>query len=240
MLVGPDGGALDRPSLTLQLLMVAGAVCLFLVPSVPSWHGDPERHALAVATIPVAVVLLAAYVGFTAYGLRRHRRLHLESGEEAAPGWSLGTALGALAAATVVTAFVSEILVHSLHSFAHAAGLSEFFVAAVIVAIVGNAAEHGGAVVIAHRGKLDLASEIAVSSSAQVALLVTPAVALLSWAVGKPLPLSFRAVELLAMGGAATAVTVMIRDARSHRWEGAVLIGAYLGVVLLFLAAGDR
>ena len=73
----------------------------------------------------------------------------------------------------------------------------------MIVAIVGNAAEHGGAIVIASRGKLPLASEIAVSSSAQVALFVTPAVALLSWVVKPALPLSFRPIELAAMGGAA-------------------------------------
>ena len=75
---------------------------------------------------------------------------------------------------------MSEILVHSLDAFAKAVGASEFFIAAVIVAIVGNAAEHGGAVVIARAGKMKLASEIALSSSAQVALLVTPAVMLLS------------------------------------------------------------
>jgi Ca2+:H+ antiporter len=110
----------------------------------------------------------------------------------------------------------------------------------VIVAIVGNAAEHGGAVIIAHRGKMDLASEIAISSSAQVALFVTPVVALLSWALGKPLPLTFRPVELIAMGAAAVGVGVVIRDGRSHRWEGALLVGCYAAVVVLFFIAGDR
>ena len=59
------------------------------MPSVPSWHGDPNRHELAVLTVPVAIVLLLAYVVFTGYGLRRHRRLHRESGVEAKEGWSL-------------------------------------------------------------------------------------------------------------------------------------------------------
>src|SRR5207245_2779987 len=104
--------------------------------------------------------------------------------------------------ATVATAFVSEILVHSLDAFAHAVGASEFFVAAVIVAIVGNAAEHGGAVVIARAGKMELASEIAISSSAQVALLVTPAVMLLSLFFAHQLPLTFRWEEAVAMAGA--------------------------------------
>ena len=110
-----------------------------------------------------------------------------ERAEPRAAAWSLPLALAALGVATVATAFVSEILVHSLDAFAHAVGASEFFIAAVIVAIVGNAAEHGGAIVIARAGKMKLASEIAISSSAQVALLVTPGVMLLSLFFSHPL-----------------------------------------------------
>jgi Ca2+:H+ antiporter len=152
----------------------------------------------------------------------------------------LPVALVALAAATVVTAVISEILVHSLHAFAAAAGLSEFFIAAVIVAIVGNAAEHGGAIVIARRGKLRLATEIAVSSSAQVALLVTPAVALLSWLVKPALPLTFRPVELAAMGGSALICAVLLRSGRPSRWEGGFLVALYAVAAVGFLLAGDR
>ncbi|MFL5921400.1 MAG: calcium/proton exchanger [Gaiellaceae bacterium] len=234
------GNALDRFSLLLQLGLVMGAVLLFLVPSVPGWSGDPERHSLAVATIPVSIVLLLVYVGATLTSLRRHKRLHEESGEQAGEGWSLPLALAALGAATVVTALISETLVHSLDTFAHDAGLSEFFIAAVIVAIVGNAAEHGGAIVIAHRGKLPLATEIAVSSSAQVALLVTPVVALLSWLVTPALPLSFRPVELAAMGGAAALVALVLADGRGRRVEGYVLIAVYVAVAAGFYVAGDR
>ena len=232
---------LDRVSLLLQLGLVLVASAAFLIPSVPSWTGDPERHALAVVTIPVAVVLLLLYLIVTARGLRRHARLHEESGEEAGEeGWSLAVALMTLGAATVVTALISETLVHSLHTFAHAVGLSEFFTAAVIVAIVGNAAEHGGAIVIAHRGNLPLATEIAVSSSAQVALLVTPVVALLSWLIRPALPLSFRPVELAAMGGAAALVALLLADGRGRRWEGWLLVAVYAGVAVGFFAAGDR
>src|SRR5207245_4975693 len=110
----------------------------------------------------------------------------------AAEAWSLERALLALAAATALTALVSEILVHSLKGFGESAGLSQFFIATVIVAIVGNAAEHGGAIVIALRGTMGLATEIAVTSSAQVALFVVPAVALRSFAVGLGVALSFR------------------------------------------------
>ncbi|HSB39331.1 MAG TPA: calcium/proton exchanger [Gaiellaceae bacterium] len=234
------GKPLDRFSLLLQLGLVLGAVALFLVPSVPGWTGDPERHSLAVVTIPVAVVLLALYAGVTLHSLRRHKRLHEESGHEASGGWSLPVSLGALGAATLVTALISETLVHSLDAFAKSAGISEFFISAVIVAIVGNSAEHGGAIVIAHRGKLPLATEIAVSSSAQVALLVTPAVALLSWLVRPALPLTFRPIELAAMGGAAALVAFVLADGRGRRWEGFFLVAVYVGVAAGFWVAGDR
>jgi Ca2+:H+ antiporter len=239
LLLGPDKARLDRDSLLAQLGLVLVAVLAFLVPSVPGFHGDPERHSLAVTGIPVSLVLLTVYAGVTVANLRRHRRLHAASGE-IATGWSLPRALVALAIATAATAVISEILVHSLDSFAKAAGLSQFFVAAVIVAIVGNAAEHGGAVVIARRGNVKLATEIAVSSSAQVALLVTPAVALLSFVVTPALALAFRPIELGAMGAGAITVWIVIRDGRSRRWEGALLVAVYLAVVGGFLAAGDR
>jgi Ca2+:H+ antiporter len=237
---GEGGKPLDRFSILLQLGLVLVAVLVFLVPSVPGWTGDAERHSLAVLSIPVAIVLLLVYAATTIRGLRRHKRLHAESGATAGEGWSLPVALGVLAAATVVTALISETLVHSLHSFAESAGLSQFFIAAVIVAIVGNAAEHGGAIVIASRGKLPLATEIAVSSSAQVALFVTPAIALLSWVVKPALPLSFRPIELATMGGAALLVGFVLADGRGRRWEGFMLVAVYVGVALAFLAAGDR
>ena len=142
-----------------------------------------------------------------------------------------------MAATGIVT---SEILVHSLDAFAKAAGLSEFFISIVIVAVVGNAAEHGGAVVIARKGKMKLATQIAITSSAQVGLLVLPVVMLISFAFSHPLTLAFRQVELAAMGIAAVFVAFVIRDGRGRRWEGALLMAVYGGFVAWFLAAGDR
>jgi Ca2+:H+ antiporter len=241
IVLGPRTAALDRRSLLVQLALVAVAVLVFFAPAIPGWHGDPERHSLALATLPVAIALLALYLVRTTVMLRRQRRIHAESGREAEAGtWSLPLSLAALGLATAATAVISEILVHSLKAFAEAASLSQFFIATVIVAIVGNAAEHGGAVVIAHRGKMKLASEIAVSSSAQVALFVVPVVTLLSWVVRPALPLSFRPIELATMGGAAALVTFAALDGRSRRWEGWLLIAAYAAVAYGFFAAGDR
>jgi Ca2+:H+ antiporter len=236
LVLGPDNARLNRGSLLMQLGLVFLAVLLLLIPSIPGWHGDPDRHSLALLSIGPAVALLGIYLVVTTIDLRR-RTPHERSNHE---GWSLPVSLLALGAATVATAVVSEILVHSLQAFAKAANLSQFFIAAVIVAIVGNAAEHGGAVIIARRGKMELATEIAISSSAQVGLLVIPVVALVSFAFAHPLSLAFRPIELTAMGGSALFVGFVIRDGRSRRWEGVLLIAVYAAFVVWFLAAGDR
>jgi Ca2+:H+ antiporter len=172
-------GEIDRPSSFLALALVAGTTLLLLIPSIPGWEGDPERDELVKLSIPVSVVLLIAYVVLTWYSLRRHAALHIASDAEIT-GWSLRLALLVLGLATVVTALVAEILVGSIDKFAEDSGLSEFFLAAVVIAIVGNAAEHGGAVVVAARGKIKLAAEIALASSAQVAVFLIPAVCLLA------------------------------------------------------------
>jgi Ca2+:H+ antiporter len=236
LVLGKDNAELDRRSLLSQLGLVIVAVVLLLIPSVPGWHGNPNRHSLAVLSVGPAIVLLGLYLAVTIADLRR-RPAHEVTDSS---GWSLRMALVILGAATAATAVISEILVHSLQAFAEAANLSEFFIAIVIVAIVGNAAEHGGAVVIARRGKMKLATEIAISSSAQVGLLVIPVVTLASFASEHPLSLAFRPIELVAMGAAALFVGFVIRDGRARRWEGALLIAVYGGFVVWFLSAGDR
>jgi len=231
-------GQLDRYSSFLSFGLLGVATLLFLVPAVPGWEGDPDRHSLAVLSLPVSIVLLTIYVVVTWFSLRRHRALHVSSDDEI-DAWSLRSALGALAVATIATALVAEILVGSLEAFADKAGLSDFFVAAVVVAIVGNAAEHGGAVLVAHRGKIALAGEIALSSAAQVAVFLIPAVALLSWLL-EPLALSFRPVEIAALGGSVLFTAIVLFDGRSSRVRGALLLAGYAVVVVAFLAAGDR
>jgi Ca2+:H+ antiporter len=232
-------GELDRWSTFVSLSLVALATLLVLVPAIPGFDGDPERHALAVASLPVSGVLLAVYLGVTWYSLRRHHDLHVSAESPAMEAWSLKLALAALAAATVVTALVVEGLVSSIEAFGEAVGLSDFFLAAIIVAIVGNAAEHGGAVVVAARGKIKLAAEIALASSAQVAVFLVPLVAVLSWAI-EPLPLSFRPVEVAALGGATAFVAAMLAQGRSSRARGVALLAGYLGIAIAFYVSGDR
>jgi Ca2+:H+ antiporter len=225
-------GRLDARSIRFQLGGLGIAVALLLAPSIPGWHGSPNRDTLMLVSIPVAIALLGFYLFLTIKNLRIHRET--EHGGASAHAWSFRASLVALSIATVATALVSEVLVHSLTDFGHAVGLSEFFIAAVIVAIVGNAAEHGGAIVIARRGNTTLATEIAITSSLQVAVFVAPAVALLSLLFEHHLTLAFRPVEIATMAGATAVAWVVTRDGWSKRWEGYLLVGCYLGAVAAY------
>jgi Ca2+:H+ antiporter len=171
----------------------------------------------------------------TRYSLRRQRRL----AEPGTGGWPLRVAIGVLGLATLVTAFVTETLVGTLQTFAERAHLSDFFVAAVIVAIVGNATEHGSAVLLARRGRVQLAVEIPLASSAQIAGTLIPLVVLISWAFD-PFALSFRPVELFAIAIAATLPALLLRSGETSRFRGAVLLAAYAVLVVVFYLVGDR
>ena len=231
-------GEIDRPSSFLSIGLVGLTTLLLLIPSVPGWDGDPERDEIVALSIPVSVVLLVIYLVFTWYSLRRHASLHVASDEEI-QAWSFRSSLVVLGLATVVTALVAEILVGSIDKFAADSGLSEFFLAAVVIAIVGNAAEHGGAVVVAARGKIKLAAEIALASSAQVAVFLIPAVTLLALLI-EPLALSMRMVEIAALAFSVLVTAVLLADGRSSRPKGAALIVAYAAVAFAFYQAGER
>ena len=150
------------------------------------------------------------------------------------PRRSLRRSLATLGAAAAATAVVAELLVGSIEHFARTLRLGEFFVAAVIVAMVGNAAEHGGAVLIAARGEIKLASEIALESAAQVAAGLIPAV---SW-LFNPFPLAFRPVELGALAGSVALVVLLLARGRASRGRGAAMVLAYVGAAAAFFFRG--
>ena len=238
LLFGPRG-ELDRASCFTSLALVGFATLVFLIPGVPGWTGDPDRHSLAVASIAPSIVLLVVYVGVTWYSLRRHRVTHVSDEAEEMRAWPFSLSMLVLGLATLLTAFIAEIVVHTIHDFAERAHLSDFFVAAVIVAIVGNAAEHGGAIVVAYRGRIRLAAEIALASSAQVAVFLISVVALVAWLID-PLALSFRPVELGALAGSTVLVGALLADGRSGKAKGTLLVVAYVAIAVAFFLSGDR
>ena len=201
----------SRSLVELRLLALMVFPALFLIPSIPGWTGD-SRASLTRGRV-------SSRRDRPAPRLRR-RSPSTRSGattsctSRTSPG-DEGLVVQDLTARPRTRdghdRSRGEILVGSIETFAEKAGLSDFFVAAVIVAIVGNAAEHGGAVIVAARGKIKLAAEIALSSSAQVAVFLVPAVAILSWAID-PLALSFRQIELAALAGALFFTALVLAD----------------------------
>jgi Ca2+:H+ antiporter len=240
-------GPIDRRSAYLSLGLVGFATLLVLAAAAPGFHGDENRRSLAELSVLISILLLAVCAVVTRYALRRHRQLGLSAepgpgssstGGAGPAGWGLPAALAVLGAATALTALVSETLVNTLQAFAAAAHLPEFFVAVVIVAIVGNATEHGSAIMLARRGRVKLATEIPLASGAQIAGLVIPLIALISWG-WRPLTLSFRPVELTALAVAAALPALVLRSGRTTRLSGAILLSAYSVLAVTSYLVGD-
>jgi Ca2+:H+ antiporter len=160
-------------------------------------YGSTVEHL----SLAVAIVLIATYVLGLFFSLKTHRDIfNPEYEDEDTWGWSVRTSVIALAIAGVLVGVMSEVLVGSITEASETAGLSEFFIGVIVVAIVGNAAEHWVAVLVATKDKMDLAVNIAVGSSAQVALFVAPVLVLASLVVGPgPLALVFNGFELGAL-----------------------------------------
>ncbi len=191
-------------------------------------------------SLGVALVLLVSYAAGLWFSLRTHRAVFNPYGgedEEEAHHWPVKRAAIYLALAAVAVGVMSEILVGSISEASEDIGLSEFFVGVFIVAIVGNAAEHWVAVLVAAKDKMDLAVNIAIGSSAQIALFVAPVLVLLSFVVGDdPMALVFNGYELGALLFAVLIANLVTQDGESNWFEGVQLLSLYavLGLVFYF------
>jgi Ca2+:H+ antiporter len=188
----------------------------------------------------VAIILLLSYAAGLLFSLRSHVHLfNAEHEEEDHVGepWSVRTAIITLAVAGVAVGLMSEILVGSIEAASEGIGVSEFFVGLIVVAIVGNAAEHWVAIYFASKDRMGLSVNIAVGSSAQIALFVAPVLVLLSFVVGpNPMALVFNGYELGAVVLALLIANLTIADGESTWYEGLQLLAVYavLGVVFFF------
>jgi Ca2+:H+ antiporter len=188
----------------------------------------------------VAIILLLSYAGGLMFSLRSHRALFnpsAESEEHMDEPWTVRKAVVTLALAGVAVGVMSEILVGSISEASQTIGLSEFFVGLIVVAIVGNAAEHWVAIYFAARDKMDLSVNIAIGSSAQIALFAAPVLVLISFVVGpNPMALVFNGFELGAIILAILIANHVTHDGESTWYEGMQLLCVYavLGVVFLY------
>ncbi len=197
-------------------------------------------HQIEHLSLGISAVMIAVYIAALLFSLRTHRDLFSPEDDEQSdePSWSLRKSVLLLAGAGVLVGVMSELLVGSIEHASHDIGLSQFFVGAFIVAIVGNAAEHYVAVVAAARDKMDLAVNIAIGSSAQIGLFVAPVLVILSFAFGPaPMALVFNGYELAALVFAVLISTTLIADGESTWFEGIQLLGVYALIGLVFYFA---
>ena len=198
-------------------------------------YGSTLEHL----SLAVACVLIISYLAGLLFSLRTHASLFNphedESSTEGRGDWSTRRSVLALAISGALVGVLSEILVGSIEETSHAIGLSEFFIGAIVVAIVGNAAEHWVAVLVAYKNKMSLAVNIAIGSSAQVALFVAPVLVLCSFFLGpEPMPLVFNGLELAAVAIAAIIANQVTQEGESTWYEGLQLLLVYVVVALAF------
>ncbi len=206
----------------------------------PSVHAEQREFSadLEHISLAVALILLVSYLAGLRFSLGTHRDVFNPYAREVTESnWSVRRSVTMLAVAGVLVGLMSEILVGSIANAAEDVGLTQFFIGVIIVAIVGNAAEHWVAVLVARKDKMDLAVNIAVGSSAQVALFVTPILVLLSFVVGDfPLALVFNGYEIGAMLFAVLIANFLVQEGESNWFEGLQLLAVYavLGIVFAF------
>jgi Ca2+:H+ antiporter len=223
-------------------MLVLTVVALLMPDIYAETLADPRPQtapSLMAISVLVAVVMLIMYAASLLFAFRTHRQpLTASSDAEAEEGdearLSQRAALTLLGVATVLTAIAAELLVGSIEHAASAIGWSDLFVGAVVVAIVGNAAEHVSAVVFARRDHMELAVSISISSATQVALLVAPIAVLGSTLLGHPMPLLFNHFELAALVLAVLGVSFLTLDGESNWFEGALLLGVYAVIAIIF------
>ena len=152
-----------------------------------------------------------------------------------APAWSKGKSFAVLLGAAALVGWMSEILVGGAEEAAHSLGMNEVFVGVIVVALVGNAAEHSTAVLVALRNKMDLSVQIAVGSSLQIALLIAPLLVFLSYVIGPgPMDLVFSPLEVVAVAVSVLVVAQIAGDGETHWMEGVLLLGVYVLLGLAF------
>jgi len=242
----------DRTAANVQSLMLFLAVAALVMPAVfelVEGQGLPgieqERvsfdNTVEDLSLAVAIVLFASYAAGLIFSLRTHRDVFNPDYEEGDDtwGWSLRTAVIALAVAGVAVGVMSEILVGSIEAASESVGLSEFFIGVIVIAIVGNAAEHWVAVLVAVKDKMDLSVNIAIGSSAQVALFVAPMLVIAA-ALGLgpgPLPLVFNGFEIAAVVLGVLVAFQVTNEGESNWFEGVQLLALYAILGLTFFYA---
>jgi Ca2+:H+ antiporter len=225
----------NRTAAGMSSAMLALAVIGLVFPGL--FHAAHPESAARVSELrmseSVALILIATYVCSLVFTMRTHKTLF--GGDPhpmQTPSWSVGRALAVLGLATAGIAVESEMLVHATEAVTATLGLSQAFLGLVLIPIIGNAAEHAAAVMFARKGQVDLALQIALGSSTQIALLVAPLLVFVGLVVGVGMDLVFRPFEVIALGLATIVAAILTLDGESHWFEGVQLLAVYAMVAV--------
>ncbi|AZU60891.1 calcium/proton exchanger [Neobacillus mesonae] len=211
-------------------LLMFAIIVAFVIPEVFSTNmSEPKKLSLSTG---ISITLILLYLAALFFKLVTHRGVYqteaVADHHDEEPEWGKGRAIGVLLIATLIVAYISEHLVHTFEFVAESFGWSELFIGIIIVAIVGNAAEHASAVLMAFKNKMDVAVEIAIGSTLQVAMFVAPVLVLLSLLFEQSMPLIFSWQELTAMASSVLLMVVISNDGETNWFEGLTLLAAYI------------
>jgi len=246
-------GGLRRKGQSVNIAAVSAASSMLLIsvfalalPALFHIFIPPERlpHVEKDLSLAISVILLILYAASLLFNLKTHKHLFHEegSGHEAGPLWSVRFSLGVLVAATIGVGVMAEVLLHGLDAAISSMGLTETFVGVVIVAIVGNAAEHSTAVWMALKDRMNLSFSIAMESSKQIALFAAPVLVILGRLIGPNakgglMDLDFTPMEVVAVSFSVLMASQICQDGETNWLEGALLLGVYaiLGAGFYFI-----
>jgi len=185
-------------------------------------------------SVIVSIALLIVYAASLFFSLRTHKHLYFEEVGKYETRWSVQRSLLTLAVTTLVVACMSDLLVGSVQPLVQALGWSQLFIGIVVIAIIGNAAEHYSAVVVALKDRMDLSLQISIGSAAQIAMLVAPLLVLISFAFGQPMNLVFDPFELVSIALSVLIVNLVVADGESNWFEGVQLLAGYAIIAIAF------
>jgi Ca2+:H+ antiporter len=224
------------------MLLAAVALVIPAIYAQTTEHRHPEH--IESISLDIAWVLLLTYGASLLFSLKSHKALFTPVGPNAAEElarhgvtWSVTKSLVALLGSAGLVALVSELLVHAIGEAGEAMGMRKVFMGVVVLAVVGNAAEHSTAVLVAMKGKMDLALGIALGSSTQIALFVAPVLVIAGHWMGRPLSLEFTILEVAAVLLSVITVAILVSDGKTNWFEGFQLLAIYtiLGMTFYFI-----
>ncbi len=226
----------DRTHAGLAASQMTLAIIALAIPSLFAQAIEPDHRAVQWLSVGVAIIMLVVYALNVFYSLYHSpSRAEPSAASAHAARWSARTAILVLGVATVLIAWLSEILVGVVEHAVSALGISEFFIGIIIIPLVGNAAEHVVAITVARENQMELSMSISLGSSTQIALLVAPLLVLISLVLGpEPLVLVFHPFELAALGAATLIASLIASDGESNWVEGVQLLGVFLIIAIAF------